>query len=178
VPLGPEAAASLDAGLALGIHHARRDAAVLRFRTGGPYARDAAWVVLRDGRAAGVAIVRDGGGGRTVLDFAAPEGDEDAADALFDRVIGDGTRPVTLPWFSRSPWFLAAQRNGFRAAASDLHYLGVRPVKARVHATALMQSWHASACDLGLRPNPRFLADEETVTTAPVGTRTARDRNA
>jgi hypothetical protein len=176
VRFGPENAATLGQGPALGPCHARRDAQSVLFRTGGPYRADGAWTCVRDGRAAGLAIVRDAGGRRTVLDFAVPEGDEEAAAALLDCAIGDGSREVLLPWFSRSPWFLAAQRAGFRAMPCDLPTVGVRPTAARLVATWLMQHWHLAAADVGLRPPPRMLADEEAVTTAPEGTLTAKDR--
>jgi hypothetical protein len=162
----------------LGGAAARRDAATLLFRTGGPWSRDSAWLAVRDGRPAGVAIWRDEAGSRVVLDLSVPAGDEDAARALLDLVIGDGSCRVHLPFFTRSPWFLLAQRKGFRAAASDLPYLVVRPSRARSDASALMETWHFGAADVGLRALPAMLAVEEVVTAAPIGTVAARERHA
>jgi hypothetical protein len=157
---------------------ARRDSAVLGFRLGGPHSSDVAHVALRGGRPAGIAVVREGGGRRVVLDFTAPAGDEDCARTLFDRVVGDGSVAVSLDWFSRSPWLLLAQRSGFRAVALDLPYLGVRSRRGGVEAHWLMEHWHVTPADVGLHPNPRLLAEEEIVTSPPVGTLTGRERHA
>jgi hypothetical protein len=172
----PEALAEWTAPLALGACHARRDGGTVGFRLGGPYRGDAAWMAVREGRPAGLVAVRDAGDVRTILDLSVPEGDEEAAHALLDAAIGDGSREIRVPWFTRSPWFLLAQRKGFRAVASDLPYVGIRSPRARLQASWLMQHWDAGAADLGLRAPPRMLASEETVTTAPPGTLTARDR--
>jgi hypothetical protein len=176
VRVTPESAALLAGGIRAGECHAVRDASTVAFRTGGPYRHDAGWMVVRDGRAAGLAIFRDSGARRTILDLACPADDEACARALFDAAIGDGSREVALPWFSRSPWWLVAQRLGFRAAPFDLPFLGFRSAGARIQASWLMRHWHVGAADVGLGPPPRMLATEETVTTAPAGTRTAKDR--
>ena len=121
-------------GIAGGACHALRDRTSVAFRTSGPYRGDTAWVVSRGGRAGGLAIVRDTPACRIALDFFCPEDDEAAALALFDAVIGDGSREIRLPWFSRSPWWLAAQRLGFRAEPKDLPFIGFRPATGRLQA--------------------------------------------
>jgi hypothetical protein len=178
VRLGPESLRSFGDGLVLGGCHARRDATTLAFRTGGPYRSDVAWVASRDGRLSGVLVYRDSATERVVLDLAVHADDEGGARALLDLAIGDGSRKVRLPSFSRSPWFLLAQRKGFRVAGFDLPYLVIRPSKARTEGSGLMETWHVGAADVGLRALPQMLAREEVVTAAPSGTVAARERHA
>jgi hypothetical protein len=178
VSSSPGATAGWDAPLDGGPCAARRDPGVLAFRLGGPHSADVAHVASRAGRPAGIAVVRSAGARRVVLDFTAPAGDEDCARALFDRVIGDGSLPVSLDWFSRSPWFLLAQRMGFRAVAVDLPYLAVRAPRGGVEAHWLREHWHVTPADVGLHPLPRMLASEEIVTSPPVGTLAGRERHA
>jgi hypothetical protein len=174
----PAALAAWDGAIDQGPCASRRDGKVLAFRLGGPHAGDRAWAVLRGGRPAAVAAVREGAAGRVVLDFAVPEGDEEAAAALLDRVIGDGSVAVRLDWFSRSPWFLLAQRRGFRAAPGDLAYLALRAAKPGIEAHWLMENWRVTAADVGLHALPRMLASEDVVTSPPIGTLTGRERHA
>ena len=115
---------------------------------------------------------------RVVLDLAAPEGDEDSARALLDAAIGDGSREVLLGWFSRSPWFLLAQRLGFRVAPADLPYLAFRGARGAPEPHWLMDRWHVAQADVGLHALPSLLAPEEIVTSAPFGTLTGRERHA
>jgi hypothetical protein len=156
----------------------RRDSALLAFRLGGPHAADRAHVASRAGRPSGIAIVRDAPAGRVVLDFTVPEGDEESARALFDRVVGDGSVPVRLDWFSRSPWFLLAQRTGFHVRSTDLVHLGVRAPRGAIDAHWLMEHWRLAQADLGLHALPGMLASEEIVTSPPIGTLTGRERHA
>jgi len=85
---------------------------------------------------------------------------------------------VILGWFSRSPWFLLAQRLGFRAAAADSPYLAYRGARGAPNAQWLMDYWNVAPADVGLHPLPPILAPEETVTAAPMGTAAGRDRYA
>jgi hypothetical protein len=173
-----EALAGWEAPLDGGACATRRDGALLAFRLGGPHASDRAHVTTRGGRAAGIAVTRDLPDRRLVLDFTVPQGDEDSARALLDRVVGDGSVAVVLDWFSRSPWFLLAQRKGFRAEAGDLPYLAARTARGTAEADWLREHWHVAAADVGLHPLPRMLADEEIVTSPPIGTSTGRERHA
>jgi hypothetical protein len=157
---------------------ARRDSGVLRFRLGGPHSADHGWAALRDGLPSGIAVVRDGAAERTVHDFTDTDGDGDAAAALLDEVIGDGSRRGTLDWFSRSPWLLLSQRKGFRVAPGDLPYVAVRTARAAHEAHWLMEHWRLAAADVGLHVLPPMLASEEIVTSPPVGTLTGRERHA
>jgi hypothetical protein len=176
--IDPSGLGPFEEGLALEGAHARRDRTSLAFRTGGPHSEDAAWGATRAGRPSGVAIARDRGTERLLLDFSVRADDEESADALFDAVIGDGGRTLLLPFFTRSPWILLAQRKGFRARRSDLPYVGIRPSKGRTDASKLMDAWHFGASDVGFRPIPPMLASEEIVTAAPIGTEAGRERHA
>jgi hypothetical protein len=156
----------------------RRDRAFVEFRTGGPHSSDRVHVVMREGRPAGLAIVRDLPGGRVVLDFEVADGQEDSARVLLAAVVGDGSVAVTLDWFSRSPWFLLAQRKGFRALPSDLAYLVARAGRGGPDAEWLGEHWRLATADVGRHALPAMLQGEEIVTSAPVGTLTGRERHA
>jgi hypothetical protein len=174
----PDGLAAWTEPLDLGACASRRDGGTTAFRTGGPYASDVALIASVSGRPAGLAIFRDLGPNRVVLDFAVPTLDEDCARALFDHVIGDGSREVRLPGFTRSPWFLLAQRKGFRAIREEPPYLVCRPAKPKAAPEWLMEHWCATAADMGLLALPSLLAAEEIVTSAPIGTLAGRERNA
>ncbi len=173
----PDALEGWSAPLDLGPCGARRDGATLAFRLGGPWASDEGWLARREGTTAGVAIVRRTPSARVVLDLAVPEGDEDSARALFDRAIGDGSTDVILGWFSRSPWFLLAQRLGFRVAPVDLPYIAYRGARGAPEPHWLMDRWNVAPADVGLHPLPPILATEEIVTSAPIGTSAGRERH-
>jgi hypothetical protein len=127
-----------------------------------------------------VAITRDSGGEREIVDWAVAEGDEPAADALLLAAIEGARGVVRVPAFCRSPWLLHFQRAGFRVRPSVRGgvvepYVAARATIPRLSADKLGEHWCATAADVPAEPLPRGAFEVDVVDPPPPGTRVARD---
>ncbi len=153
-----------------------RDGALYRFRLSGPWAGDRGVAVLRDGVLHAVAIVRDHGDVRTVLDFAV-DADEGCMRRLIASIVGDGTLKVEIPAFGRSSGLLALQRVGFRVRVGREIMVSARSSRPRVNGAALAEHWHLCGADTGRLPLSAILPAENPCTAAPAGTRAGSDKH-
>ncbi|MEY2741897.1 MAG: hypothetical protein RIS21_265 [Planctomycetota bacterium] len=153
-----------------------RDGALYRFRLSGPWAGDRAVAVLRDGTMHAVAILRDRGDVRTVLDFAV-DSDEGCMHRLIASIVGDGTLRIEIPAFGRSSALLALQRVGFRVRVGREVMVSTRSSRPRVNGAALAEHWSLCAADAGLAPLAVLLPADDPCTGAPPGTRAGSEKH-
>ncbi len=134
------------------------------WRAAAPGRTDRLWQAWRAGERTGVAITRDAGGVRLILDWAVEPENADSVRALLHAILVDTRAPVhTRFWTSDVFTLLRFQEAGFAVAAGPEVYLSVRPVLPHVHQLWLSETWHVTLADAGLRPIPRLTIGEPTV---------------
>jgi hypothetical protein len=144
----------------------------------------AVYAVLRDERPIGAAICRPADdGGRDVVDWCAPEQEDDVAAALLAAVLDGARGAVRFPVFGRSPWNGLLQRAGFRCRPSAWGgavepYLACRAAHPRCDAEWLAEQWFATAADVCRLPLEACQIVEDSVFPPPPGTRAGRERHA
>ncbi|MEM7200639.1 MAG: hypothetical protein AAF628_10260 [Planctomycetota bacterium] len=158
---------SLDVG-SCGVRH---DGAFDAWRAAAPGRSDRLWQAWRAGERTGVAITRDAGGIRLILDWAVGPEDADSVRALLHAIVVDARAPVhTRFWTSDVSTLLLFQQACFGVLPGPEVYLSVRPVLAHVHQLWLSETWHVTLADAGSRPMPRLTIGEPGVYPPPPGT--------
>lgn len=172
---GPVPANSLNVG-SCGVRH---DGVFDAWRAAAPGRSDRIWQAWRAGERTGVAITRDTGGVRLILDWAVGPEDTESVRALLHAMIVDAGAPVhTRFWTSDVPTLLLFQEAGFDVVAGPEVYLSVRPVLPHVHHLWLSETWHVTLADAGLRPMPCLTIGEPIVYPPSPGTSGERQRYA
>jgi hypothetical protein len=170
---GPTPTGPLDVG-SCGV---RRDGAFDTWRAAAPSSSDRIWQAWRADERTGVAITRDRGGERLILDWAVVPDDTDTVRALLHALIVDAGAPVrTRFWTSDVFTLLLFQEAGFAVLAGAEVYLSVRPVLPHINHLWLSEAWHVTLADAGVRPMPRLTIGEPIVTPPSPGTLGSREQ--
>lgn len=149
------------------------------WRAAAPGHSDQIWQAWRAGERTGLAITRESGGLRLILDWAVAPGDPESARALLHALIGEAGLPLhTRFWTADVPTLLLFQEAGFVVVAGPEAYLSVRPVLPHVHHLWLSESWHVTLADAGRRPMPRLTIGEPIVHPPPQGSLGGRQSDA
>lgn len=169
---GPTPAGPLEVG-PCGV---RRDGAFDAWRAAAPGSSDRLWQAWRADERTGVAITRDRGGERLILDWAVVPDDTDTVRALLRALILDANAPVrTRFWTSDVFTLLLFQEAGFAVDAGAEVYLSVRPVLPHVNHLWLSQNWQVTLADAGVRPMPRLTIGEPIVVPPSPGSLGGRE---
>ena len=114
----PVPASSMTSSLNVGSCGVRHDGVLDAWRAAAPGRLNRIWQAWRAGERTGVAITRDAGGVRLILDWAVGPEDTDSVRALLHAMIVDAGAPVhTRFWTSDVPTLLLFQEAGFDVVA-------------------------------------------------------------
>ena len=170
---GPAPASRPDVG-ACGV---RRDDRFDAWRVAFPGASDREWKAWRAGELSGVAITRDRGGERLILDWAVAPHDEQTGHALLRALVGNARMPVRARFWTSDLFTLTLfQDAGFAVVAGAEAYLSVRTVLPSINHQWLSQEWQVTMADAGVQPLPRLTVGEPIVYPPPPGTLDGRGR--
>lgn len=159
------------AGLCHGDCHVRREGRFGAWRAAFPGASDLHWQAWRGSELAGVAITRDRGGERLILDWALAADDADVGHALLGALIGAARVPVRARFWTSNLFTLTLfQDAGFRVSAGSETHLAVRTVLSQINHLWLSQEWQVTLADAGVKPPPRLTVGEPIVYPPPPGT--------
>lgn len=155
----------------------RRDGGFDAWRAAVPGESDRGWQARRAGEPAGVAITRDRGGERLILDWAVAPDDAETGHALLRAVVDDARTPVRARFWTSDRFTLTLfQDAGFVAVAGSEAYLSVRTVLPSINHLWLSEEWQVTMADAGVRPLPRLTIGEPIVYPPPPGTVDGRGR--
>ncbi len=157
----------------------RHDGKLDAWRAAAPGRSDHLWQAWRAGERTGMAITRDIGGVRRILDWTVEPEDTESIRALLHALTVDTGVPVhTRFWTSDVPTLLLFQEAGFQVVAGPEVYLSVRPVLPHLHQLWLSENWHVTLADAGLHPLPRLTIGESIVVPPSPGTWGGRQHDA
>lgn len=166
-------AARLDGGTC----SVRREGPFEAWRVTFPGTSDLGWQAWRAGELSGVAITRDRGGERLILDWAIAPDDAATGRALLRSLVGDASVPVRARFWTPDQFTLSLfQDAGFVVAAGAEAYLSVRTVLPSINHLWLSQEWQVTMADAGVQPLPRLTVGEPIVYPPPPGTLDGRGR--
>ncbi|MCA8957706.1 MAG: hypothetical protein KDC87_16645 [Planctomycetes bacterium] len=156
----------------------RRSGEFDAWRAVAPGRSDRIWQAWQAGERTGMAITRDAGGVRWILDWAVRPQDSESVRALLHAVIVDACTPVHTRFWTSDVFTLSLfQEAGFEVVAGPEAYLAIHPVLPHIHHLWLSEHWHVTLADAGLRAMPRLTIGEPVVHPPSPGTSGARKRN-
>jgi hypothetical protein len=151
--------------------HVRREGRFDAWRAAFPGASDLGWQAWRGSELAGVAVTRDRGGERLILDWALAPGDADTGHALLRALVGAARTPVRARFWTSDLFTLTLfQDAGFSVFAGSEAHLAVRTVLSQINHLWLSQTWQVTLADAGVKPLPRLTVGEPIVYPPPPGT--------
>ena len=163
--------------LAVGECGVRRDATFNAWRAAFPGAPCEGWQARREDTLTGVAITRERGDERLILDWAVAPDDEQTGKALLAALMGDGTKPIRARfWTSDLVTLELFQDAGFVVEPGCESYLAVRTALPSINHLWLSQEWQVTTADAGTRALPQLTVGESIVYPPPPGTLDGRGR--
>ncbi|GEM_PF-2630009 len=163
--------------LGVGVCGVQRDGRFDAWRTVFPGASDLGWQAWRGGELRGVAITRERGGERLIIDWSVAPDDFDSGHALLRAVVGGGRMPVRARfWSPHLSTLTLLQKAGFVVVAGAEAFLSVRTVLPSINHLWLSQEWQLTMADAGVQPLPQLTVGEPIVYPPPPGTLDGRGR--